>query len=317
MSQLLMSSPDFWNRINGLLFILIVLAFGWLLFESQQKYQSKTLMTYFAVADTTMQQGQIAFAQQCKQLEEQINRKAKTHTALSKYGKQCEEVCFLTHHFVEQLEILKQEVIDVSGGQLSDESLVAAENLAIVQAFIQVKKKALQFENEQIKTGLLAALKGSAEVPYIKNKLSDTAIDTLWTSEKFQDAPLQAMLMFLENTKATAQQLEYQLLHHINKQTVLQRLKYDQFLPAVSGRDKITLGERYKAEVYLVPYTQSDSMMTIKVDGQPLNVENGKASYTTKSNKKGATSYEIEIAIQEPMNDTATIYKKTFEYTVR
>ncbi len=313
---MLSSSPEFWNRLNGFLFLSIFFSLGWLIFESQQEHQSKSALTYFAIADTSLQKGQLAFLNQNKQLEQQISQKAKAYQYLSKYGKQCEEICFLTHHCVEQLTKLKQEVIQVSGGQEEHHALVAVANTDIVQDFIRLKKKALLFENKQLRQGLLAEVKDAAKQEIIQDKLRNSRIEGLWDSQKFEYAPLQALIGFLENEIIHIQQLEYTLLSDVNQQAAVKRLEYDQYLPALSGRSRISQGERYKGEIYLVPYTASDSSMMIKVNGKSLPIQDGKATYTTKSRKKGTNNFEVSIAVQEPMNDTITTYQKSFEFTV-
>lgn len=118
---------------------------------------------------------------------------------------------------------------------------------------------------------------------------------------KLQGESKQAVLNFTE------------FLHQVSETEDLVYDKYEVF--SSSRKPVVVLGEAYEADIALGAFS-SQAEFSVKVNGQELKVEGGKAKYKAKAKSPGYKSYTANITIKNPLTGQMEKVSKEFKYGV-
>ena len=141
-----------------------------------------------------------------------------------------------------------------------------------------------------------------------------------WSSFNFRQMPLSATLpifrKFINDTKAT----EAAVLNYLMTKVGGEDIVLDQFKVVSSPKKTYVInGETFETEVFLSAAASQNSQtgITIKVNGQPMSVdEEGAAQFTQRASGVGIKKYRAEIDVENPVTGEVKTYSNEFEYEV-
>lgn len=202
---------------------------------------------------------------------------------------------------------VKGQLEDKAGGYRSNGDIKKRESQDIAYRFMinkghaeELKKKINETRknmvaqvNEQSRDKLVLSL--SAEDPPARDGISKS-----WEDINFGDGiPLTAALTSLAKIRADLKNTEYEVIKSILGEVDKAVVNLDEFAAvAVAPTSYIIQGQPYKAEVFLTAY-DSKTSPEITVDGQTVNVVNGKGQYVVNSTSEGEHTWSATIKVQQ------------------
>ena len=154
----------------------------------------------------------------------------------------------------------------------------------------------------------------------VEEDWKESSIDkkSSWADWKFRQMPVAAVFPLLTKMQADAKASATTVLNHLFKQVSGEEIKFDAFEPVISASSGyVVKGEKYTADVFLSAYSTSAGDNTrILVNGTPLPVKEGKATWETTASRLGKNKYNVEIQVTNPLTGEVKSYKKEFTYEV-
>lgn len=137
-----------------------------------------------------------------------------------------------------------------------------------------------------------------------------------WEEYTFGHMPVAAIYPMLRKFQNDAKTSEAAVVSFLASQIGQMELTYDKFAVfAQSSKPYIMLGETYEAEIALGAYS-SQSNFSVSVNGQRLNVVDGKAKYTARGSRVGEQKYVASISVQNPLTGETETFKQDFFFEV-
>ncbi len=174
-------------------------------------------------------------------------------------------------------------------------------------------------ENGQVDSAIIKAIPLDVEDwQKESSKKSGEGKKISWADWKFRQMPVAAVFPLLRKIQSDAKASATTVLNHLFKQVSGEELKFDAFEPVISARKGYVIkGETYEADIFLSAYSTSAGDNTrIFVNGTPLEVKEGKASYKTTASGLGPKKYKVRIEVTNPLTGEVKSYEKEFEYEV-
>lgn len=139
-----------------------------------------------------------------------------------------------------------------------------------------------------------------------------------WADYKFRQMPVAAVFPILRKIQSDAKASASTVLNFLFKKVKGEDIVFDVFTPVVSARKGYVIrGEKYEADVFLSAFSSSAGDNTrIYVGGSQLEVEEGKASYTSTASAIGTKKFNVKIEVDNPLTGETKSYEKEFEYEV-
>jgi hypothetical protein len=177
-----------------------------------------------------------------------------------------------------------------------------------------IKEKASQFSSNLIdsvnsKDDRADVLKSC----YLPKLIADNAY---WESIKMLPKNVAiANLSLLENAIKID---EITLLNYYYSKTGVRMMDEDYFKAAIAPKKAALIeGETFEADIYLAKYASGISNgMIIKVNGKPLEINQGVAHFVSKNQKIGTKTIKAEILIRNPLTGAYATTEGVFEYQV-
>jgi gliding motility-associated protein GldM len=139
-----------------------------------------------------------------------------------------------------------------------------------------------------------------------------------WSDFTFGHMPVAACYPILRKFQNDAKNSEATILGFLAKQVGQTVIEFDAFEP-VASTDKayIIKGETYNAEVFLSAFSsQAAENISMKVNGSPLKIVDGKGQYSVTPGSIGEKEYRVDISVTNPFTKETDTYSKTFRYEV-
>ncbi len=141
-----------------------------------------------------------------------------------------------------------------------------------------------------------------------------------WTAYNFRQMPLQATLpilnKFINDAKATESEVLNYLLQKVGTDS---SVVLDEFI-VISAPKKsyIIKGETYETELSLgaAASSKSGTKVSISVNGQALNVQDGKATWSQSPTTLGVKKYTATARVTNPVTNEVKTYTSDYEYEV-
>ncbi len=139
-----------------------------------------------------------------------------------------------------------------------------------------------------------------------------------WEDFTFGHMPVAACYPILRKFQNDAKNSEATIINFLASKVGETVIEFDQFEPvAATEKGYIILGDTYESEVFLSAFSsQAADNISMKVNGQRLNVKDGKGAYTARPSTIGEKSYTVDISVTNPFTKKTDTYTKTFKYEV-
>lgn len=202
-------------------------------------------------------------------------------------------------------DIKKRESQDISYRMMINQG--RAEELK--KKINETRNKMLQQVNKESRDGLVLSL--NADDPPKRNGIKKS-----WEDVNFGDGiPLTAALTSLAKIRADLKNTEYEVVKSILGEVDKAVVNLDEFAAvAVAPSSYIIQGQPYKAEVFLTAF-DSKTQPEITVNGNNVDVVNGKGQYSVNTTSEGVHRWSATIKVQQ--TDGTIKEYKTPEQTYR
>ncbi len=139
-----------------------------------------------------------------------------------------------------------------------------------------------------------------------------------WAEFTFNQMPVASVFPIFRKFQNDMKSSEAAVLNYLVKQVGAQSFKVDNFIPIASApKSYIISGDEYTAEITAGASSSSVyENMSIRVNGQSLDVKDGVAKYTVRPSSTGIQKYKVAITLTNPTTGKTDTYEKEFEYEV-
>lgn len=240
----------------------------------------------------------------------------------------------ISKEFVDYIEEIKNMFLAKHGGREEEEGgqLKDAKNMEAAAVYFlnpqdqQAKGKELMQKINDTREKLLSLLKDTAlhideaTISGIKTDLraedSKEPGGKSWLDETFDQLPLAAafanLTSYQNNAKKTANDVIALLASRINAKD----FKFDALQATiVAPYGSVTAGQPYTAEIFLSAFNSKDQPKVF-VNGQAIEVKDGKGMYKAATGQEGVMKYKAEIEVIDPTTGQPKRYAADGEYQV-
>jgi gliding motility-associated protein GldM len=139
-----------------------------------------------------------------------------------------------------------------------------------------------------------------------------------WADYNFRQMPVSAVFPMLRKWQSDAKTSASSSMNYFLKKMGETEIIFDQFFPvAAAKKGYVIRGEEYEADIFLSAFSSSAGENTrIYVNGSQLDMEGGKATYSTTTRGLGPQQYKVKIEVENPLTKAVEAYENTFEYEV-
>jgi len=140
--------------------------------------------------------------------------------------------------------------------------------------------------------------------------------EATWLKENVKGKNIEEVYISLTTCQTQVNLSHAAVLQFLADQMGKLELTYDKFeVFAQSSKPYVLLGETYESEIAFGAYS-SQVKFSVSVNGQSLQVQDGKARFTTKASSIGEKRYDAKISVDNPQTGETETFVKTFQYEV-
>ncbi len=311
---------------------------------------SAEIFNAFKIVDKGLIKSNKALEESNKALPELIRDGAKKKASLEQYAERISPAQDLTKGINEELEGYIELLIDQSGnknGEYDDGDYIfkngekttdlrGKKNKDVTTRLLvnEGKGEELKAKLLEYRESILALVDEEDKASFTK-EIPDIIDDESWKKKapksgrgqydwatfNFKQMPVQAVLPILRKFQNDVISTESTFLNYLaNKVGTNTDVVLDKFT-VVSAPEKtyVIKGDQFKTDVFMSASAsgESNTGVTIKVNGQPLKVNSdGVATFTQSANSVGKKSYNVEASIKNPVTGEVQSFKKTYEYEI-
>lgn len=286
---------------------------------------SAEIMNAFFALDNSLNESSRVVASSNQQIVEAINQQADAYAQFEPYKEKVAQIQNIANTFYEQVEQLKNDIVNESGGYDEHHLPAKKKNKDVPTRILLTEGKGEQLKTDilAVKASLLDLVDEETERQVIaKNiplQIAEIPADSdkkNWSQLMFQQMPVAAVLPLLSKFQNDVKIAETTLLNHFfNKMNI--SVIPDKFTPVVAANTSYVIqGEEFKSEMFLAAYSSTANNINVKVDGRSYPVRDGKAIFTTNPSSIGNKTHQMEISIANPLTGEVETYKKKFSYEV-
>ncbi len=245
----------------------------------------------------------------------------------AQWKKMADNVKSSSNQLVDDIEQMKTELIEVSGGTDEETGLPSnldqrekpANYLLNQKNAEKLKAQIDKYRNELLQytkddPTMTANIKAAFDTG--KQKVGKDGVEVDWEHANFEHFPLAAILPFLTDIQAKVRNNESDVISMLRARIGGEDIKVSTVMPVVVPNSTyITQGDEYEAKIYLAAYDDTQDP-EITIGGQPLPAEQisgGVGVYKVKANSVGQVKWGGKITLKQIGGDkTFDIPEQTF-----
>ena len=286
---------------------------------------SAEVLNAFLEMDTSLIQTSNVVGATNKRMADAIHQHADAYPKFEAFKEKVESLKEITEPFYEQVETLKNDLIEQSGGYDENEKLKGIRDKnAATRIFVnEGKGDELKDNFFNTRKALFALIDDEPNRKRIEKSLptkvgefpKDSEKKT-WAAFTFQQMPVAATLPLLTKFKNDIQMAETAILNHFFSKMNVED-KVDAYVPVVAAnKNYVIRGEEYSSEIFLASYNSSIENVKVRVDGRPIRVVDGKAKFNVSPSSIGEKEHKLEMEITNPLTGEIQTFRKDFSYEV-
>ncbi|HFB99277.1 MAG TPA: gliding motility protein GldM, partial [Phaeodactylibacter sp.] len=260
------------------------------------------------------------------QLFKAIEKQVEAYSQFAPFKEKAAKAQILIKEFYDYTQALKDELIASSGGldehnqPVSKKKKEPTSYLFINQGkgeelknkIIEVRQRLLDLVEDENEKALLSQV-----LPLELQPIPEDSDKKTWAAFTFQQMPVAAVLPILSKFQNDARIAESAILSHFYGKVKGEDVVFDEYIAVVSAdKSYVIKGEPLSSEIFLSAFSTTASNISIKVNGRPLEVKNGKALFNIRPSEIGSHSFLAEVSITNPINQEVKTYTKRFNYEV-
>ncbi len=285
---------------------------------------SAEILNAFLLMDGSLTESSQITGRSNNELMSAISTQADTYQQFEPFKVKAQQAQEIAKEFEGYVELIKNELIEKSGGYNEDNKLKGIKNKDVT-TLLMVKEgrgMALHKKVQEARAKLLALVepedRNSIEnsVPLKPGTVPEGSDKKDWAQFTFQQMPLAAVLPILSKLQNDVKVAETTLLNHFLEKTGI-AYKPDAFEAVISANTSYVIrGEELSAEIFLGSYSSSVDNMSISVNGRNYPVKNGKAKINLRPDEIGQKNLTATIKMEDPLTGKVKSYNKKFTYEV-
>ena len=260
------------------------------------------------------------------QLFTAIEQQAEAYSQYVPFKDKASEAQILAKEFYQYVGDLRDELIETSGGLDENNEPKAKQKKDPTTRLFVNEGKGDELENRiiEVRQELLALIEDGDEkalldkiLPLELQPIPEDSDKNTWAQFTFQQMPVAAALPILSKFQNDIKIAESAILGHFYKKVQGEEIVFDKYAAVISAdKSYVIKGEQLTSEIFLSAFSTTADNISIKVNGRPIEVRDGKALFNIRPNEIGSQSFLAEISMTNPISKKVTTYTKKFNYEV-
>jgi gliding motility-associated protein GldM len=243
----------------------------------------------------------------------------------------------IADEFVKYIEEIKTTLLagdskDGNNPREEDGQLKSAKDMEIaVRYFLENKQasdreekgKELMNKINETREKLLGLIDDKADRDQIKSDLrtedpppNNEGVKLTWLQETFHSLPLAAAFANLTKYQNDAKKTETDVINYLATKINATDFKFDNLVTTITAPTaSVSSGSEYTAEIFLTAYN-SKVQNEVYVDGNKIEVKDGKGQYKIRASGEGSHKYKAIIKVIDPTTGQPKDYPADGEYQV-
>jgi gliding motility-associated protein GldM len=251
-----------------------------------------------------------------------IAQHAEAYPQLQPFQEKVEQIQLAADDFYKYMDKLKADFIEAAGGLDETGAPKDLRNKDIPTNFFVNQNKGAELWNEfrNTRNRLLEQIEDPEDKALLDKNLAKLPDDpdggTNWSTNTFRQLPVAASIPLLTKYKNDIKTAETAMLNLFFEKMNVQD-KVDAYEPViVAEQSYLTQGQTYQGNIFLASYNSAADNILVRVDGQSIPVENGRAIFTRNVSGTGTKEHQLEIDLKNPLTGEIQTFKKPFSYQV-
>ena len=286
---------------------------------------SAEILNAFLSMDRSITESQALVGRSNASLLESIRQQADAYPQFAAEAADAQRIQQYTAAFCTYLEAMKTQLIEATGGRDENQELKGKTDKNTTTRLLVDEGLGRQLRDSvlQLREGLLALLPDTSLRSQLAAKLP-LKIDAIppdsdkkdWADYHFRQLPLAAVLPLLSKFQSDARLSETALLNHLAAKISAQPI-HDEYAAIVAAdKNYVIRGEELRAEIFLGAYSSTTDNISVRVNGRPLTVRNGKAIYQRRTDELGSHDLAVEVSARDPRSGAVKTYRQRLRYEV-
>ncbi|MEO1262437.1 MAG: gliding motility protein GldM [Bacteroidota bacterium] len=286
---------------------------------------AEVLHAFFSMDDSMSESNRLMDGANRK-LADAISEQADAYTQFEPYKEKAKQAQVIASEFFELVEKMKVEMVEAAGGIGDDGMPLRKADKDVTTRLLVKEGRGNNLKKKLLETreNLLSLIEEPAAranigkaIPLKIKELPPESDKKDWAQFHFQQMPVAAVMPMLTKFQNDVRVAETAVLNHFAEKLNVTTVKPDQFTPVIaSDKNYVIRGEQYKGEIFLAAYSSTADNISVKVDGRPLEVREGKAVFTSSPSSIGVRQHEMSIELTNPLTGQTETYSKQFTYEV-
>lgn len=284
---------------------------------------SAEIINAFFTMDDSLKGSNAIVSSSNEQLMKAIGEQSKAYSQFQPFKLKAEEAQVLSNQLVEEVEKLRNLLIEAAGGLGEDQLPKRKTDKDITTRLLLNEGRgiALQQHIEGARAALLNLIEDEAArteiAAQLPLKIQQPKNEKTWVESNFNQMPVAAILPILRKFENDAKVSEAVVLNYFLSKMGDVFYKPDAFIPVISSNKSYVIkGEPYKGEIVLAAYSTTADNISISVDGRPLDVEDGKAVFRESPSSIGTRTHNMRIELADPLTGEIQAFEQRFAYQV-
>jgi len=287
---------------------------------------SAEILNAFLTMDKSIGESSRIVGDSNAQLFAAIEKQADAYSQYEIYKDKAAEAQNIVNNFYNYVGALKTELVETSGGlDENNEPVSKQRKEPSTRLFVeQGKGDDLEKRIEEVRIQLLNLL-DDKNAKALLDKVLPLEIEPIpedsdkksWAQFTFQQMPVAAVMPILSKFQNDVKIAESAILSHFYNKSSGTTFKPDAFSAVISAdKSYVIRGEELSSEIFLSAFSSTADNISIKVNGRPLEVKNGKALFNIRPNQIGSHSFNAEVTMLNPLTGEEETFTKKFNYEV-
>jgi gliding motility-associated protein GldM len=287
---------------------------------------SAEIMNAFFTIDRGLNESSQVVERSNEQLMAAIQQQAEAYSQYEVYQNKATKAQQLSATFYDEVEKIRQQIIEEAGGLGEDNLPVRKRDKDITTRLLITEGKGDSLKNRimQVREAFLGLIDEEAGKQILANAIPlnippvpQEAKTQDWATFTFKQMPVAAVLPMLAKFQNDVKITQTTLLNYFLEKMNAQISKPDAFVPVISAEQSYVIrGEEYLGEIFLAAYSTTADNLKVSVDGIELPVENGKAVFRERARSNGSKKRKMEIDLENPITGEIETFEKEFTYVV-
>lgn len=288
---------------------------------------SAEIFNAFEVVEKGLKRSNEVLDKNNSHLPPEIEKLSRKRESLRTYADRTKPIRELSADFSDYVDEIVNFMVTETGGYLEDGTAKGFQNKDITTRYLVNEGKGDELE-ERMK-GLEDAFLEFVDPEDRDRMASEISIEIdeswqesdkkSWADYNFRQMPLLATMPIFEKIKNDVKSAESTMLNYLMNKVGGEDIVFDNYQVVMqSKKGYVIKGEPFEADFFLSTSASSstNTQLSVAVNGSPVPVKDGVASYTAPTNSTGVKEVNASVTVTNPVTGEKNTYSNTFTYEV-